>query len=207
MVQEDGRVREKTIEECFEQTEKPPIKVKCADRNKADWQHMNVRSRLAAKQISTGKERGLFAATPPIEASRMLLFETDTGNNPKVLMFNDTSRAYMYARTSSDRHVELCEEDKTEQGDWNRCGKLIKRMYGTRAAAHDWQSEVTRTMTDLGFKQGKASLCVFWHLQCKYNTSIDVFAGQKCSQNGYKEKVTINSYSLTTSWNWEQVTR
>ena len=32
------------------------------------------------------------------------------------------------------------------------------------------------------------------------------FRGAKVAQNGYREKVTINSYSLTTSWNWEQVT-
>ena len=84
-----------------------------------------------------------------------------TGNKPKVLMINDTGRACVYARTSSDKNVELCEVDKTEPGDENRCGKLIKSMYGTRAPAHDWQSEVTRTMTDLGFKQGKASPWVF----------------------------------------------
>ena len=75
------------------------------------------------------------------------------------------SRAYMHARTTSDIQVELCEEDKREPGDENRCGKLIKSMYGTRAAAHDWLSEVMRTMTDLGFKQGKASACVFSHRQ------------------------------------------
>ena len=33
------------------------------------------------------------------------------------------------------------------------------------AVAHDWQFEVTRTMIDVGFMQGKASLCVFWHRQ------------------------------------------
>ena len=69
----------------------------------------------------------------------------------------------MHARTASDMYVELCEEDKTELGDENRCAKLIKSMYGTRSAAHDWQSEVTRTLKDLGFKQGRASPCVFWH--------------------------------------------
>ena len=65
-------------------------------------------------------------------------------------MLNDTSRAHMCARTT---------------GDENRCGKLTKSMYGNWAAAHNWQSEVTRTMTDLVFKQGKASPCVFWHWQ------------------------------------------
>ena len=89
-----------------------------------------------------------------------------------VLMFNDTSPAYMYARTSSDRHIELCEEDKIESGDENRCEKLMKSMYGTRAAAHDWQSEVTKTMIDLGFKQRKASPRVFWHGQRDIETFV-----------------------------------
>ena len=32
---------------------------------------MNVRSRSEAKQLNTGKEQGLFAATPPLEGGRM----------------------------------------------------------------------------------------------------------------------------------------
>ena len=69
---------------------------------------MNVRSRLeVAKQIDTGKKTGLFAATPLLEALRMLL-----------LMSNDRA----YARTASDMYVELCKEDKTEPGDEHRCG-------------------------------------------------------------------------------------
>ena len=122
---------------------------------------MNVRSRLVTKQINTSKEQGFFAATPPREGIRMLLSATVAGNKPKVFMINDVSRDYMHARTSSDIYVELCEEDRTGPRDENRCGKLIMSMYETRAAAHDRQSEVTRTMTDLGFKQGKASPCVF----------------------------------------------
>ena len=64
--------------------------------------------------------------------ARMLVSATVTGNKPKAMMFNDISRAYIYGRTSSDMYVELCEEDKTEPGDENKCGKLLKSMYGTR---------------------------------------------------------------------------
>ena len=56
------------IKECVEKTKKPPIKVKWIDHNKGDRQNMNVRSRLVAKQNRTGKEQGVFAATPPLEA-------------------------------------------------------------------------------------------------------------------------------------------
>ena len=53
---------------------------------------MNVRPRQVAKQINTGKEQGLIAAIPPLEALWMLLSGTVTGNKPKVSMFNDMSR-------------------------------------------------------------------------------------------------------------------
>ena len=116
----------RSIEECFEKTKELPIKVKWVDHKQGDRQHMNVRSRLVAKQINTSKEQRLFAAIPPpLEALRMLLSATVTGDKLKVLMFNDISRAYMYARTASDIFVELREEDNTEPGDENRCGKLM----------------------------------------------------------------------------------
>ena len=89
----------------------------------------------------------------------MPLSATVIGDKPKVLVFNDTSRAYMYARTSSDIYVELCEEDKTGLGDEYKCAKLIKSMHGTRSAAHDWQSEVMRTLKDLGFKREHFHAC------------------------------------------------
>ena len=76
-------------EECFEETKKPPIKVKRVDRNKRDRQHMNVTSRLVTKQINTSKEQGFFAATPPREVIRMLLSATVAGNKPKVFMFKN----------------------------------------------------------------------------------------------------------------------
>ena len=63
---------------------------------------------------NTSRKQALFAATPPLEALRMLLSATLSGNKPEMLMFSDTSRVYMYARTTSDTHVESCEEDKTE---------------------------------------------------------------------------------------------
>ena len=93
---------------------------------------------MVAKHINTGKEE----ATPPLEALRMLLSATVIGNKPKALMFNDISRAYMHARTARDICVELREEDKSEPGDEHGCGKLVKSMFWTRAASHDWQARV-----------------------------------------------------------------
>ena len=43
------------------------------------------------------------------------------------------------------------------------CGKLRKSMYGTRDAAKKWEAEYQKTMTELGFKTGKATTCAFHH--------------------------------------------
>ena len=126
---------------------------------------MNVRSRLLAKQINTGKEQGLFAATPPLEALRMLLTATVTGFKPKVLMLNDVRRAKMYVRTTSDMYVSCAKTTTPSWATRTDAGSLQSRCMETKAAAHDWQLEVTRTMEDLGLKQSKASPCVFWHRQ------------------------------------------
>ena len=144
------------MEECFEKTKKPPIKVKWVDRNKGDRQHKNVRSRLVAKEINAG----LFAATPPLEALRMLLSATVTGDKPQGIDLQRHEPS-VHVRADIQRHIRRTVQGGQEPGDQCNCGKFTKSMYGTRAAA-DWQAKVTRTMTDLVFK---LSPCVFWHRQ------------------------------------------
>ena len=141
MVQEDACVREGPFEECFEKTTRPPTKVKRIDHNQSDRQNMNVWSSLVAKRINR-----FVRDDAPLEASRMLPSATVAGHKHKVRMFNDISRAYTHARMASDMCVELCVRRIRPSRDEHRCGKLIKSVYGTRAAAHDWQSEVTGTM-------------------------------------------------------------
>ena len=51
-----------------------------------------------------------------------------------------------------------------EPGSATLCGKLLRHMYGTRAAADGWHSEYAPTLVeDLGFQIGNASACVFYH--------------------------------------------
>ena len=42
------------------------------------------------------------------------------------------------------------------------CGKLVKSMYGTRDAAHNWENEYSEFMVGVGFRRGEASPCVFY---------------------------------------------
>ncbi len=63
------------IEECWGQAGKKPITtgVRWVDVNKGDDIHPEVRSRLVAEEINRGKDMDLFAATPHIEANKVLI--------------------------------------------------------------------------------------------------------------------------------------
>ena len=60
------------IEECWKETGKGPVGVKWVDANKGDKEKPEYRCRLVAKEIKKDKREDLFAATPPLEAKKML---------------------------------------------------------------------------------------------------------------------------------------
>ena len=66
----------------------------------------------------------------------------------------------MYAPETREVYVDLPEQD-SEPG---MCGLLNKSMYGTRGAAQSWETWCsTIFVNELGFKQGVASVCCFYH--------------------------------------------
>ena len=56
-----------------ERTGKAPIKVMRVDHNKGSKDKPEIRSRLVAKEIKTSYKPELFAATPPLEALKLLM--------------------------------------------------------------------------------------------------------------------------------------
>jgi len=44
-------------------------------------------------------------------------------------------------------------------------GKLVKAMYGTRAAPQVWQKVVREVMLSLGFKMNPIFPCVYYHAE------------------------------------------
>ena len=120
-----------------------------------------------AKQFKTSNDPDLFAATPPLEALKIIISLAATrdrryGKLNKKIIVNDVSRAYFYARSDAPTFVEICEED-WEPGDESRCGELNVSMYGTRQAAQNWQRCVTEVLTKNGFRQARSSPCIFSH--------------------------------------------
>jgi hypothetical protein len=149
------------IKECWDTTGKPPIGTKWIDINKGDADNPDYRSRLVAQEIKTDKREYLFAATPPLEALRMLLSavmtqEVNKGAKLK-LDFIDVKRAYFHALAKRDVYVKLPQEDREE----GKCGKLNKAMYGTRDAALNWEEAYCDFMEKNGFTRGKCNPCLF----------------------------------------------
>jgi hypothetical protein len=130
----------------WEATGKAPIKVRWVDVNKGDKTHPEYRSRLVAKESKLDKRNDLFAATPPLEAKKLLFSWAVTEgigyfrgmkDRGMKLDFIDVRRAYFHADARRKVFVELPDEDWEE----GMCGKLEKSMYGTRDASQNWEEE------------------------------------------------------------------
>ena len=158
-------------QEAYTLTGRPPISTKWVDVNKGDDDTPRYRSRLVARQLKATDKSGqsYFAPTPPLESLRTVLSlaATTIGSwkpcrEPKSeertqVSFLDISRAYFNARTDEDQvtYVQLPAEDP-DCGVL--CARLLRHMYGTRAAADGWQEEYSTTLVDvLGFVQGNSS--------------------------------------------------
>ena len=141
------------------------VGVRWVDHNKGTSVSPEVRSRLVAQEFPSKDRRDdLFAATPPLAATRFLLAglacSCKGGERPQEkIMLVDVKKAFLHG--SINRHVDIRlpeEDEKAKEGKW--MGRLKKAMYGTRDAPAAWQSEVERTMKEAGFKQSPTTPCV-----------------------------------------------
>ena len=119
---------------------------------------------------------GLFAATPPLEALKFLIseaasFEKDEDLEDTVMMINGVARAFFEAPVTRDVCVDIPNEDKAEQ-DGDVVGILLKSLYGTRDAAMNFQKEIQKFMTGIGFTIGKYNISTYLHAKKKLNVMV-----------------------------------
>lgn len=140
------------------------------DTNKGDAENPNLRSRYVGREFNNNKMEGFFAGTPPLEALRYLVHRAATirgGRKNKSMMIVDVSRAFFEADA---RRILCCELPDgypgNEEGDM--VGLLLKSLYGTRDAAHNWVEEVAKFMIQNGFKRGRYNPCLY------VNASMDI---------------------------------
>ena len=98
------------------------IKSRWIDINKGDDKNPNYRSRMVGEEFKDRDIEGLFAATPPLEALRLILSwaanrasvgpssDAGRGGRDKSIMIADVSRAFFEAPAKRDICVELPEE-------------------------------------------------------------------------------------------------
>ena len=68
------------------------IQGRWADTNKGDSAHPDYRARFVGKEFNTGSDPTLFAATPPLEALKLLLSHA-AGDASVHIMLSDAKRA------------------------------------------------------------------------------------------------------------------
>ena len=184
------------IAQCCERTGKAHLRARWVDIDKGT----RYRSRWVAKQFKGSDSEEWFAATPPIEALRVLVSHTMSGPKKKALMVCHVSRAFFYAPVQNKTYVELCEEAKKTVEDNSMCAKLPVSMFGTKAAAQNWQKKDQETMATLGFSIGKASPVLFYHpqrsLKCLVHGDDVVVSGEPVDlvwmRNELDSKLEIN---------------
>ena len=135
-----------------------------------------VRCRLVAQEFASKEDRDdLFAGTPPLMASRLVLSDVASSGRRKNVMILDIKRAFLYGDIEDVVYIELPEEDEMKKKGF--VGRLKKAMYGTRAAPQVWQSVVKRVMIKLGFVSCITSPCVYFHpeRELRVVTHVDDF--------------------------------
>ena len=134
--------------------------------NKNDISDPDVRCRLVGQEVNTQADESFFAATPPLEAKRMLFteFASERTRNGKPLQisFIDVKKAYFYGIPERALYVRLPPELGLSR---KFVGKLVRCMYGTRDAGAIWESCYATALINLGFQQGGASPCCFYHAE------------------------------------------
>ncbi len=172
--------------QAVERTGKPPIQLKWVDTNKGTVEMPMYRSRLVAMEFKRDKRLDLFAPTPPLEAMKLIISRAASNGehgSGKALMAVDIKRAYFYARSVRETYVDLPKEDY-QPGDEQRCGRLNMSMYGTRDAAMNWDKELRNTLEGMRFKAGKASTCIYRHLDLDSTAAVH---GDDILMEGYEE--------------------
>ena len=132
------------------------------DINKGDKDRPDDRSRFVGKEFNTGSNPELFAATPPLEALKLILGHAASRKAEGAhVMMSDVKRAYFHAKAKREIYVQLPREDPMWAPDL--VGRLNLALYGTRDAAALWQECVAEHLVSIGFTRGRSNLCVFYN--------------------------------------------
>ena len=147
-----------------------PVPTRWLEVNKGDAERVNIRSRIVAQEARGRTDLGkkdiasTFAATPPLEAVKMLCSLAMTGqghvqeDDRRVLGFYDISRAHFHSPARRNIFVTPPKEDKSIR---TGLAKLCKSMYGCKDAAQCFDAFAEASMAAIGFKSGRYNPCIY----------------------------------------------
>ena len=140
------------------------ISARWVNCNKRDVHSPDVRARYVAQEVNQYADESFYAATPPLEAKRMLVSQLCTertrDGKPLKLSFIDAVKAYFNGTPNRNLFIRLPPELGLPR---TVVGRLRKCIYGTRDAGAIWEAVYTDALISMGFAQGKASPCCFYH--------------------------------------------
>jgi hypothetical protein len=164
------------VAECLARTGKKPLGSRWVDVNKGDKRRFDVRSRLVAQEIAFRKNDDFYAATPPLEALRMLLSVAASTHGSKIMVM-DARKAHLHAKVDRLIYVNLPPEVRKP----GMCARLRRCLYGTRDAPARWEKFLAAELAKMGFVQGLSSPCCFYHpqmeLRCVVHGDDFMFVG------------------------------
>ena len=169
-----------TAEEARQDPEAVVVGGRWVNCNEGDVSSPKVRARYVATEVNHGDDAQYFAATPPLEAVRLLVSkfaQRVQGNRKLKLGFLDITKAYFHAKPQRDVYVRVPKELGLPAGT---LGRLKRCCYGTRDAGARWEN--ARLM-----------------LSCSLVSREDVHALKSLDMNSDEW---ISSFMAMISWCW-----
>ena len=157
-----------TVKQARAEVAAPPIRMRWVVCNKGDLENPDIRARLVACEVNTYNTDEFYAATPPLEAKKMLFSHFASqgrAGSPMQISFVDIKKAYFNGVPRRKLFVKFPREAGQEEGT---CGRLLRCVYGTRDAGQIWEETYVQALVGMGFRQGAANPC------CFYNAKLDI---------------------------------
>ena len=112
------------------------IQGRWVDTNKGYIARPDYRARFVGKECNAGVDATLYAATPPLEALKLLIGHAASHiDGGAHIMLSDVERAYFHALAKRDVYVVLPDAGYQE----GLVGRMRLALYGTRDEASLWQ--------------------------------------------------------------------
>ena len=165
------------------------LKIRWVDVNKGDKKNRNVRSRLVAKDFKFVNPylTNTFAGVPPQEALRYFISFLVTIHrfNGRILeiigLIVDVSRAHFHPFILREVYIDLPSEDPQARDGF--VGKLLRTMYGTREASHEFEAFFNHIFASAGMVAGVSCPAIYEHesepcIGCRHGDDV-ALAGER----------------------------